>query len=145
MAQKVYKLIIKPLSKMRYLTTGDYYKTKYGWEIISADTGNPDYNFLILVHELIELYLTQRRGIPEPKIKKFDEWFENKKTKGRFKSILSPGHHPKAPYRWEHMFAVKIEELLAKELGANRKKQWAAEDKIFEKIQKVFSHHKYTK
>lgn len=121
---------------MRYLTAGDYYKTKYGWEIVTADMGNSDYNFLVLIHELIELYLTQKRGIIEPKIKKFDEWFEREKAKGRFKNILSPGRHPKAPYKQEHMFAVKIEDLIRKELGVSRKKQWAAEDRVFKKIKK---------
>lgn len=146
MAKKVYKLIVRPPNKMRYLTVGDYYETKNGWEIISADTGNSDYNFLIFVHELIELYLTQRRGIAESKIKKFDEWFEREKAKGRFKNILGPGHHPKAPYQHEHIFAVKIEKLLAKELGVDRKKQGERENRIFEKIrQNLMRHRKHKK
>jgi hypothetical protein len=138
MQKRRYKLEVLPWKKMRYLTTGDYYKTKREWKIVAADTGNSDYNFLILIHELIELYLTQKRGIAEPKIKKFDEWFERQKTKGRFKNILSPGRHPKAPYKREHMFAAKIEDLIRKELGVSKKKQWAAEDAVFEKIEKFF-------
>jgi len=33
--------------------------------------------------------------------------------------------------------AVKIEDLVRKELGVSRKKQWAAEDRVFEKIKKL--------
>ena len=140
-----YTLKIEPWKKMRYLTAGDYFKTKDGWKIVTADMGNSDYNFLVLIHELIELYLTQKHGVTEPRIKKFDEWFEHEKSKGKFKKILSPGRHPKAPYKREHMFAVKIEDLLRKELGVSRKKQWEVEDKVFEKIKKMFEERSHKK
>ena len=122
--------------KMRYLTSGDYYKIKGGWEIVTADLKNPDYNFLGLFHELIELYLTQRRKMSEPRIKKFDEWFEKEKAKGRFIKYPSPGYHPKAPYRREHLFSVKMEKLLAKELHISRRLYWKADDVALEKVKK---------
>lgn len=138
MPKKTYKLIIQPPKKMRYPTTGDYFKTKSGWIIIGADLKNPDYNFLTLIHEFVELYLTQKRGISEPKIKKFDEWFEREKNKGRFRKILGPGWHLKAPYRKEHLIALKVEKLLAKELGVNQVKQGKTEDKTLDKIKERF-------
>ncbi|KKS44468.1 hypothetical protein A2567_00335 [Candidatus Azambacteria bacterium RIFOXYD1_FULL_42_11] len=138
MKKNHYKLVIQPPKKMRYPTTGDYYKTKNGWTIVGADLKNPDYNFLTLIHEFVELYLTQRRGILEPKIKKFDEWFEREKGRGRFKKILGPGWHPKAPYRKEHLVALKVEKLLAKELGVSQLKQGKIEDKTLNKIKKGF-------
>ena len=124
---------------MRYPTTGDYFKTKSGWVIVGADLKNPDYNFLTLIHEFVELYLTQKRNISEPKIKKFDEWFEREKGKGRFKKILGPGWHPKAPYRREHFVALKIEKILAKELKVNQSRQGKTEDKVLKKIKDNFS------
>ena len=124
---------------MRYPTTGDYYKTKSGWTIVGADLKNHDYNFLTLIHEFVELYLTQKRGISEPTIKKFDEWFEKEKDKGRFKKILGPGWHPNAPYRREHLVAAKVEKLLAKELNVNQKRQGKTEDKVLKKIKDSFS------
>ncbi len=136
MAKTAYKFIVQSPKKMRYPTVGDYYKTKDGWTIVSADLGNPDYIFLVFLHEFIELYLTQHRGISEPKIKKFDEWFEREKAKGNFKKIESPGRHPKAPYRREHIFAEKIERMLIKELGASKKQQVKAESKVHKKIEK---------
>ncbi|MDP2676253.1 MAG: hypothetical protein Q8O83_01020 [bacterium] len=122
---------------MRYCTVGDYYKTKTGWDVVSADLKDPDYNFLILVHELIELYLTQRRGIPEPKIKKFDEWFQREKTKGRFRRFKGGASLKLSPYRREHLFALKIEKLLAKELGKNWKKYDEAVDITSERIKEI--------
>ena len=138
MPKEIYKLIIQSPKKMRYPTTGDYFKTKNGWIIVGADLKNPDYNFLTLIHEFVELYLTQKRGISEPKIKKFDEWFEQEKNKGRFKKILGPGWHSKAPYRREHFVALKIEKILARELEVNQVKQGKTEDKALDKIKKDF-------
>ena len=140
MAKIKYKFITQSPSKMRYPTVGDYYKTEDGWVVVAADLGNPDYNFLVFLHEFIELYLTQRRGISEPKIKKFDEWFEREKTKGNFKEkITAAGRHPKAPYRREHIFAEKIEKLIIKELGVDQKQQARTEDKIHKEVQKFKS------
>ena len=116
MKKILYKLIVQDWRKMRYATTGDYYKTKAGWELVVASNGNKDYDFLTLVHELIELYLTDRKGIKEPDKMKFDVWFKKQKHKNLFKKYPEPGVHPGAPYRKEHMFALKIEKMLAREL-----------------------------
>ena len=139
MAKIAYKFIVQSPNKMRYPTVGDYYKTKNGWVIVSADLGNSNYNFLVFLHEFIELYLTQRRGISEPKIKKFDKWFERERSKGHFKQMAGPGRHPKSPYRREHIFAEKVERMLIKELGISQKQQVKTEDKIHKKIQKFKS------
>lgn len=139
MKKKTYKLVIRPPKKMRYPTTGDYYKIKDGWIIVGADLKNHDYNFLTLIHEFVELYLTQRHGISEPRIKEFDEWFEKERDKGRFKKLFGPGWHPKAPYRREHLIASKVEKLLANELGVNQSIQGKTEDKVLKKIKNNFS------
>ena len=132
-----YKLVVQSPDQMRYVTTGDYYKVKGTWVVAVPVSGNDDYDFLGFIHELIELYLTQRRGIPEPKIKKFDEWFERESAGGHFRQYPSPGHHPKAPYRREHLFASKVERIVAKELGVDFKKYWEADDIVFEKVKKA--------
>lgn len=124
---------------MRYATTGDYYKTKDGWEFVVAGTGDRDYDFLVLFHELIELYLTDRRGIKEPDIMKFDIWFKEQKYKGLLKEYPEPGVHPRAPYKKEHLFALKLEKVLAKELGINWKKYDDRLTEIEKKMDKKFS------
>lgn len=134
MVKKLYELIVQSPKKMRYCTVGDYYKTKNSRRVISADLKDPDYNFMILAHELIESYLTSRRGISEPKIKKFDEWFQREKAKGRFPKFKWGAAHALSPYRREHLFALKVEKLLAKELGKNWKKYDRAVDLTSERI-----------
>lgn len=67
----------------------------------------PDYEFLVAVHELVEWYLTKKRGIKEDDITKFDKSF---KGKGE------AGNNKKAPYHKEHRFATAIEVMVANEL-----------------------------
>ena len=66
------------------------------------------YEFLILVHEVIEALLVIARNIPIRKIDEFDI---------RYKGDGEPGDHKDAPYRKEHKFATKVEKMMAKELG----------------------------
>ena len=107
----------------RYETCGDYYKDGKAW-IFSISQTNIDYEFLILMHELTEWYLTQKRGIKEKDITKFDLWHLEENLDGE------PGNHKDAPYRKEHQFATKIEKLICKELGIN----WYKYDKIIDSL-----------
>ena len=68
---------------------------------------NEDIEFIVAVHELIEMWLTKKRGIQEPDITKFD--IES--------GLDDPGESKDAPYHKEHMFAVEVEKILCKELG----------------------------
>lgn len=79
---------------------------------------NPDFEFLVAIHEFIEAYLCQKRGIEEPTITRFDVNFERSRIKG---NTDEPGDNPEAPYFNEHQFATKIEKVMAKELGVNWK------------------------
>ena len=109
-----------PHAQHRYETVGDYWHpTDDSVEVRVSDMGNPDYEFLVAIHELIELYLCKKRGIAEPDIKAFDEEFEAKREEG---NEDEPGDSPLAPYQKEHQFATKIESQLAAELSVD----WAA-------------------
>jgi len=96
----------------RYNTPGDYWKNKKKWEIRISKMKNPDYEFLVMVHELVELYLTQKRGISEEEITKFD--LNNPDSD-------DPGSLSEAPYHREHMFSMEVEKLIGKELELNWK------------------------
>jgi len=137
MPRTIYKFIVQKPKKMRYATVGDYYKTKDGWVIVSADLDNPDYIFLVFLHEFIELYLTQRRGISVSQITRFDKWFENEKSKGHFRQTARPGRHSEAPYRREHIFAEKIEKMIIKEIGISQKQQVKTENKVHKEVKKL--------
>lgn len=113
-----------PHKSQRYDTAGDYWIDKKGnWEIRVSEMKS-DYEFMVLVHELIEFYLTQKRGIKEEDITEFDTKLVEEKYED------DPGLSPKAPYHKEHMFSTKIEKMLCKELGLD----WSKYDKQFSKL-----------
>jgi hypothetical protein len=112
------KIIIEtiPHSQHRYPTVGDYWDDEDGTQhIVVSDMGNEDYEMAVVIHELIEKYLTKKRGIAEPDIKAFDEEFERNRARG---DESEPGDDPKAPYRKEHFFASGIEMLFIGEVDA---------------------------
>jgi Mn-dependent DtxR family transcriptional regulator len=73
------------------------------------------YEALVIIHELVEMFLTKHRGIPEHEISEFDIKFEQ----SRADQLVcgEPGDHPHAPYRNEHFFATNLERLFSSELG----------------------------
>jgi hypothetical protein len=64
----------------------------------------------------IEAYLTVHAGISPAAVDKFDKAYEAKRKRG---DDSEPGDDPRAPYHREHVFASKIERLLAKQLGVD--------------------------
>lgn len=99
---------IIPHKAQRYDTAGDYIdKGQAVREIFVSFMGNRDYEFLVLLHELIEQHLCLKRGISEESISDFDMSYKGE----------DPGSSEKAPYHKEHMFALKIEDLVGTELG----------------------------
>ncbi|SRR6266403_5958149 len=114
------KINIKTIdeSKHRYPTLGDYFKKdKDVLQVNITDLGNKDYEFLILIHELVEWHLTENRGIKEENIMKFDIQFEKERKRGIHNNEVEPGDAIDSPYRKEHRFAENIERILAHELG----------------------------
>lgn len=101
---------------MRYPTVGDYYYKEDGtlkFEI--ADMGNPVYNRLVLIHEMIEQMLTEYKGIPEEEISKFDLEYEANRPEDDIES--EPGFAPGCPYMEEHTIATAVEMLLVGKMG----------------------------
>ena len=112
-----------PHNQHRYETVGDYYQDKSGVQQFRvSDMKNSDYEFLVLLHEFVESYLCQKRGIKEQAITAFDEWFEKAREMGMIHDDDEPGCHPNAPYMREHMFAMMIERQMARELGVDWEK-----------------------
>jgi len=110
-----------PHKSQRYPTVGDYFFKK-GIEQIKVSKINAKEEFLIAIHELTEWFLTEQRGIKEKDISKFDKKFEQERKKGLHSNSAEPGFDKRAPYRKEHVFATKVEKMLAKELKINWKK-----------------------
>jgi hypothetical protein len=110
-------------SRQRYPTVGDWQIDKAGnLHITVSKMRDQRYEFLIGMHEAIEAYLAVHAGISPAAVDKFDEAYEAKRKPG---DDSEPGDDPRAPYHFAHVFAEKIERLLATELGVD----WSAYDK----------------
>ena len=113
-----------PHKEQQYETVGDYYK--FGGMQFRVSKMNEDAEFLVLMHELTEWYLTYKRGIKIKDIDKFDINFEKEREMGLHNDQEEPGNSKNAPYYAEHKFATMIERLIARELKVN----WKEYDKM---------------
>jgi len=95
-------------NKQRYDTYGDYYYGKEKLNIRISKFSNWKYQWLVLLHEMVEFLLIMDRGITIEEIERFD--LANLR-------LEDPGLSKEAPYHKEHMTAIKIEKILCKELG----------------------------
>lgn len=106
-----------PQAQQRYATLGDYwgsYETPGQQTIVVSQLGDRRMEFLIGLHEMIESFLCEERGIAEPDIMAFDMAVPDDSP-----YTDDPGHDPAAPYHKEHVFAESIERLVAQQLGVN--------------------------
>jgi hypothetical protein len=109
---------IKPMAQMRYSTVGDYYILPDGsLKLEIADTGNVFYNFMVLVHEIIEYSLLAQRGVDIEIIDKFDTDFEKERKMGLHDLGDEPGFDYRSPYGREHTLATAVEMLMCAHAG----------------------------
>lgn len=110
-------IIIKsiPHNRQHYKTVGNYWRDKNGTLQFRVSQFGDEYEqFAVILHELIEAFLCQKRGIKWKKIDKFDKKYEKNRKEG---DLSEPGNDPKAPYYREHRFAENLERQLIHELG----------------------------
>jgi hypothetical protein len=116
----IYRTI--PHKYHEYPTVGNYNWTEDGLLVIFvSDMNNEDYEYLVMMHEQIEAHLCKKRGILEKDISDFDIQFEKDRALGLHSPDEEPGDSFLAPYNREHVFASKIERMLANELGVDWK------------------------
>ncbi len=95
-----------------YDTIGNWAYTDEGLLVIFiSDLGNDIYEQFIFVHEYIEAMLCKLRGITCEQV---DEWDIH-----TFKGDGEPGDDPLCPYHKEHVFASKVERMVADEMGVD--------------------------
>lgn len=118
-------IIIKtiPHSEQRYPTCGDWFFDDDGkLNIKVSQEMGEDSCFLVAIHELVEVWLAQKRGVTVKEVDDFDIDYEKKHREG---GILSgkrldesePGYDPSCPVFKEHGIATAIETLLCAEMG----------------------------
>jgi hypothetical protein len=108
-----------PHAEQRYNTVGDWYLDDKNNLQIRVSNDDSEFiseksQFLVGLHELIEVYLCFNRGITQKMVDDFDMGV------GSYDNIPDgeeSGDQPGAPYRKEHRFAMMIEHLMAHELG----------------------------
>ncbi len=108
-----------PHKEQRYPTVGDWRTPEEGFsgtEIVVSEMGDPDYEFLVAIHELIEWYLAKCHCVSAKDVTKFDEEFERKRKPG---DNSEPGDQEDCPVFREHQIATVVERLLATELCVN--------------------------
>ena len=101
-----------PDKEHRYDTVGDYWKKGDKDEIRISEMGNRQYEFFVAIHEMIEQFLCENKGITDEEITKFDIEYEKKRKVG---DASEPGDDIYCPCHREHVFATKIERLMAEE------------------------------
>ena len=111
------------IDRIRNEDIGDwkYYESSNNvhFNIYTGEMKNIDYNFLVLLHEMIEAYLCYRRGITDEQVCEYDA-----NCKDEF-----PGDNGDAPYHKEHATATAIEAIIAAELGVDWEKYEKAQVK----------------
>lgn len=135
-----YKILVIPHSAQRYDTVGDYY-LRYSQQLevrisdfteVLADSSThavhaegvseaEKYEFLIMMHELVEAFLARQAKISFEEIDGFDTNFEGEGE---------PGDSLDAPYREQHFIATAFEKELALILNVD----WERYNSLVEKF-----------
>jgi hypothetical protein len=103
----------------RYPTVGDWYQRDGVLYIKVSKMADWRYEFLVALHELIEVMLCRHDGVTEKSVDRFDIRFEKNRKKG---NEDEPGDDPRAPYVRQHCIATGVERIVAALLGVSWKK-----------------------
>lgn len=102
-----------PHKDQRYATCGDWQFINPEYLVIRvSEMGNPDYEFLVAAHEMIEAWLAVKRsgaGV-EKVLDSFDMEYENNRKDG---DTSEPGDDPNCPVYLEHQITTGVERILA--------------------------------
>jgi hypothetical protein len=119
-----------PIKKMRYPTVGDYWTDKKEVLQVRLADIDEDAQWLVLIHELIEMFLCQSQGISFESIDRFDLDFEEDTVKGIHSEEDEPGDAISSPYRNQHCMAMAVERMLCGYLGISFKEYEAEWQRI---------------
>ena len=105
-----------PHEDQRYDTVGDWQIVRQGNRIRVCVSRMDNWRFeaLVALHEIVEAVLCKHAGISSADVDAFDTLYEEMRKAG---DTGEPGDDPRAPYHRQHLFATKLERLLADELG----------------------------
>jgi hypothetical protein len=101
-----------PHNEQRYDTAGDYWTDKAGTLQVRISRMRVVYVWLVLLHELVEIFLCQMQGVKFSAIDKFDIKYENDRGRGLHSNTDEPGDDRAAPYGRQHCMATALERML---------------------------------
>jgi hypothetical protein len=110
------RIVIETVDHQRYPTAGDWQLKPDGLHIFVSRMSDQRYEFLVGMHEVIEAYLCKQAGVTQAAVDRFDQAYEHRRKPG---DSSEPGDDPKAPYHLAHVFATKVERMLADQLDVN--------------------------
>jgi hypothetical protein len=110
-----------PHEQQRYDTVGDWQGNARKAKIRVSETGTPEFNLCVAIHEVVEWYLCTRAGITDAAVDRFDM---------QYSGPGEPGDAADCPYRKQHQAATEVEKVVARVLGIN----WDVYDKTIEMI-----------
>lgn len=106
------KIVIEiiPHADQRYETCGDWHLDEDGvMQVKVSDFGLEIENFMVAIHEVVELILLRHRGVTDKDIDKFDFEFEKRVERGEAGRNDEPGFASDSPYVAEHTLATSVE------------------------------------
>lgn len=101
-----------PHNLQSYDTAGDYGDEGRTWFISVSRLPDWRYEACVMIHELVEMFLTRHHGVRWTDIDDFD-------IIGAGKNHPDPGSLTEAPYHNEHMLAEQLEKKFAKMIGVD--------------------------
>lgn len=110
-----------PHKKQRYPTCGDWFFKKNGDLVIrvSKEVGSWREQYLVAVHELVEVLMCKHDGVSQKAVDKFDIKFEKERESGKHSNEAEPGDESSAPYYRQHQVASGVERILGAQLGVD--------------------------
>ena len=105
-----------PNNSQKYNTCGNYGVDKRGNVWIEVSRMKRPYQWLIAIHELVEIFLCEIENVTVKAIDAFDLAFEWDRRKGLHTDEEEPGD-ANAPYRDQHCMATAVERMLCGYLG----------------------------
>jgi hypothetical protein len=113
------KIIIEtiPNNAQNYNTCGNYRVNTDGSIYVTVSEMKEEYEWFVIIHELVEIFLCKMQGVNFSSIDEFDLTFEAKRKNGLYPDEDEPGDALNAPYRNQHCIATSIERMLCGMLG----------------------------
>lgn len=118
-----------PHIEQRYPTCGDWYYENGELMIRVSKMTDDRFEFLVALHELVEVKLCELFGITQSVVDDFDMEYERTRATD---DDSEPGDSPKAPYRLQHCIATGVERTIAAFMGVDWSEDQAAINALFE-------------